>query len=39
MGAGEHLWQGLDMRGLGYECAEVVPGERASHVIVRKRGS
>jgi dihydrofolate reductase len=39
MGAGEHLWQGLDMQGLGYECAEVVPGERASHVIVRKRGS
>lgn len=37
MGAGEPLWQGLDMRALGYECAEVIPGERATHVIVRKR--
>jgi dihydrofolate reductase len=37
MGAGEPLWQGLDMRALGYECAEVIPGERATHVIVRRR--
>lgn len=37
MGAGEPLWQGLDMRALGYECAEVIPGERATHLIVRKR--
>jgi dihydrofolate reductase len=38
MSAGENLWHGLDMRGLGYECAEVIPGERATHVIVRRRG-
>ena len=38
MGAGENLWTGLDMPALGYECAEVIPGERATHVIVRKRG-
>jgi dihydrofolate reductase len=37
MGAGEPLWQGLDMKALGYECAEVIPGERATHVIVRRR--
>lgn len=37
MGAGEPLWLGLDMRALGYECAEVIPGERATHLIVRKR--
>jgi dihydrofolate reductase len=37
MGAGENLWQGLDMAALGYECAEVVPGERATHLILRKR--
>jgi dihydrofolate reductase len=37
MGAGEPLWQGLDMKALGYECAEVIPGERATHLIVRKR--
>ncbi|MGZ5785229.1 MAG: dihydrofolate reductase family protein [Ramlibacter sp.] len=38
MGAGENLWHGLDMRALGYEVAEVIPGERATHVMVRKRG-
>jgi dihydrofolate reductase len=36
MGAGENLWNGLDMPGLGYECAEVVHGERATHLIVRR---
>jgi len=38
LGAGENLWQGLDMRALGYEIAESIPGERATHVMVRKRG-
>jgi dihydrofolate reductase len=37
LGAGEHLWQGLDLRALGYECAEQVAGERATHVFLRKR--
>lgn len=37
MGAGEPLWQGLDMHALGYECAEVITGERATHLIVRRR--
>jgi dihydrofolate reductase len=37
MGSGENLWQGLDMRALGYEVAEVRQGERAMHVIVRKQ--
>ena len=37
LGAGEHLWNGLDLRTLGYECAEQVVGERASHIFVRKR--
>jgi hypothetical protein len=37
MGSGENLWQGLDMRALGYEVAEVSQGERAKHVIVRKQ--
>jgi dihydrofolate reductase len=37
MGAGENLWSGLNVRGLGYECAEVIPGERATHVIVRRQ--
>jgi len=37
MGGGENLWQGLDLNALGYECAEVIQGERATHLIVRKR--
>ena len=38
LGAGESLWQGLDMRALGYAVTEVVQGERATHVTVRKQG-
>ena len=37
LGAGENLWQGLDMRTLGYEVAQVIQGERATHVMVRRR--
>ena len=37
LGSGEHLWMDIDMRALGYECAEQVAGERATHVFVRKR--
>jgi dihydrofolate reductase len=37
LGRGESLWQGLDARALGYEVAETVPGERATHVILRRR--
>ena len=38
LGAGENLLAGLDLRALGYECAEHIPGERAAaHVILRKR--
>jgi dihydrofolate reductase len=39
LGAGEHLFNGIDMRALGYECAKYVPGERAAHVFLRKRVS
>lgn len=37
MGSGENLWQGLDMRALGYVCAEQVVGERAVHLFVRRQ--
>ena len=37
LGAGENLWQGLDMRALGYEVAKTVQGERALHLLLRKR--
>ena len=36
LGAGENLWQGINMRELGYEVADLIQGERATHVVVRK---
>src|SRR5512135_3458712 len=33
LGRGEHLFQGLDLRSLGYECFKSVAGERANHVF------
>jgi dihydrofolate reductase len=37
LGAGEHLFSGIDAHALGYECANSVAGERAAHVFLRKR--
>lgn len=38
LGAGEHLWHGIDTRALGYECAQHTSGKRAiAHVVLRKR--
>jgi dihydrofolate reductase len=37
MGRGEALYHGLDFPALGYHCAEHTAGERAMHVILRKR--
>jgi riboflavin biosynthesis pyrimidine reductase len=37
LGAGEHLLHDIDLRALGYECWESVPGERATHLYLRKR--
>ena len=37
LGSGEHLLTGIDLRSLGYECAQSVAGERATHVFLRKR--
>ena len=39
LGKGEALFHGLDLRSLGYECAEHVAGERAMHVFLRRRDS
>ena len=36
IGTGEHLLHGIDLRALGYECAERIEGERATHVVLRK---
>jgi dihydrofolate reductase len=37
MGRGEPLFEGLDLYALGYEVEQMVPGERAVHMIVRRR--
>jgi len=37
LGSGEHLLKDIDFRALGYECAKYVAGERAAHVLLRKR--
>ncbi len=38
MGCGEPLFQGLDLDALGYEVTETLPGERATHLFLRRRG-
>jgi dihydrofolate reductase len=37
LGGGENLLAGIDARALGYEVADSVAGERATHVFLRKR--
>jgi dihydrofolate reductase len=37
LGSGEHLFNGIYMPALGYECMKYVPGERATHGFLRKR--
>jgi dihydrofolate reductase len=37
LGAGESLLAGLDLPGLGYRCAEHVPTEDATHVVIAKQ--
>ena len=37
MGRGESIYEGVDLKELGYTVAETVPGERATHLIVRKQ--
>ena len=38
LGRGEPLFQGLDLRALGYECVEFAGSEKATHVVLRRRG-
>lgn len=37
LGHGESLWQGLDLRALGYECTRYLAGERAAHMWLHRR--
>jgi dihydrofolate reductase len=35
LGGGEQLFDGIDMRALGYECVQFVASEKATHVVLR----
>lgn len=37
LGRGEAVFRDLDLHELGYACETTVPGERATHVILRRR--
>jgi dihydrofolate reductase len=37
LGQGESLFAGLDMLDLGYGVAKSIPGERATHVLIKKQ--
>jgi dihydrofolate reductase len=37
LGQGEPLFEGVDLRALGYECVEFVASEKATHVVLRRR--
>jgi dihydrofolate reductase len=36
LGAGERLFEGADLRALGYACVEFVASEKATHVVLRR---
>ena len=38
LGRGEPLFDGVDLRALGYECVEFVASDKATHVVLRQRG-
>jgi len=39
LGSGERLFEGVDMRALGYECVQFVASEKATHVVLRRQTS
>ena len=38
LGTGERLFEGVDMRALGYECVEFVTSVKATHVVLQHTG-
>jgi dihydrofolate reductase len=38
LGRGEAMFEGIDLRALGYQCVESTAGEKATHVVLAKRG-
>lgn len=37
LGSGERLFEGVDLRALGYECVQFVASERATHAVLARR--
>jgi dihydrofolate reductase len=37
LGSGERLFEGVDLRALGYECVEFVSSAKATHVVLRQQ--
>jgi hypothetical protein len=37
LGSGEHLFYGLDLAKLGYECTTHVPTAAATHAVLTRR--
>jgi dihydrofolate reductase len=37
LGRGEPLFQGVDLRTLGYQCVEFVKSDKATHVVLRRQ--
>ena len=38
LGEGERLFEGVNMRALGYECVQYVASEKNTHVVLRRQG-
>lgn len=38
LGRGERLFDGVDLRSLGYACVQTVATEKATHVVLRRQG-
>ncbi len=39
LGRGEALFAGIDLQSLGYECETFIASEKATHVVLRRRGT
>ena len=37
LGGGERLFEGVDLRALGYECVQFAASEKATHVVLRRQ--
>jgi dihydrofolate reductase len=37
LGGGERLFEGVDLRALGYECVQFVGSEKVTHVVLRRQ--